>query len=118
MMSARVTTRKAFGKYLAEFDNVLEDIAKCRAQVDKCRHLLHSAAHLMDTRGNKDAYTRQLLSLVKADVPIVVQNVVDKALQVHGGMGTCQDNFLGNAFLICRFLLFADGADEVHWRTA
>jgi alkylation response protein AidB-like acyl-CoA dehydrogenase len=118
MMSARVTTRKAFGKYLAEFDNVLEDIARCRAQVDKARHLLHSAAHLMDTRGNKDAYTRQLLSLVKADVPMIVQNIVDKAIQVHGGMGTCQDTFLGNAFLMARCLRIADGPDEVHWRTA
>jgi hypothetical protein len=44
----------------------------------------------MDTKGNKDGHTRQLLSLVKAHVPGVVQGIADKCMQGFGGMGLSQ----------------------------
>lgn len=118
LMCKRVQSRKAFGKQLAEFDNVLELIAKSRGEVDQCRLLTRQAAQLMDERGNKDPYTRQLLSLVKAIVPMNVSTVIDRAIQMHGGMGTCQDTFLAGAYFGARSLRLADGPDEVHFRTA
>jgi len=72
----------------------------------------------MDRLGNTDPYTRKLLSLVKAVVPSMTQKVVDAAMQLHGGLGVCQDTFLPMAFVGTRSLRFADGPDEVHWRTA
>jgi hypothetical protein len=72
----------------------------------------------MDTNGNKDAKTRQLLSLVKAHVPITVQTIIDRCIQAHGAMGTCQDTPLYQCFAAARCLRIADGPDEVHWRTA
>jgi len=118
LMCKRVQSRKAFGKRLADFDNVLELIAKSRGEIDQCRLLVRTAAQLMDERGNKDAYTRQLLTLVKAMVPEAVAKVLDRAIQLHGGMGTCQDTFLGTAYFGARCLRIADGPDEVHYRTA
>merc|ERR1712056_84969 len=56
--------------------------------------------------------------LVKAVVPSMAQKVVDRAMQVHGGLGASQDAFLFMAFVGSRNLRWADGPDEVHWRTA
>merc|ERR1712050_692085 len=65
-----------------------------------------------------DHYTRKLLSLVKAHVPNMTQQVVDRAMQVHGGVGASQDTMMWGAFVGARLLRWADGPDEVHWRTA
>ena len=46
--------------------------------------------------------------------PTVLQNVVDMAIQIHGGMGVCQDTFLPSFFAQARALRLADGPDEVH----
>merc|ERR1719377_373823 len=72
----------------------------------------------MDRLGNQDHYTRKLLSLVKAAVPSMTQRVLDRAMQVLGGLGCSQDSFLPVAFAGARALRWADGPDEVHWRTA
>mmetsp|Transcript_7381 Transcript_7381/g.8926 ORF Transcript_7381/g.8926 Transcript_7381/m.8926 type:complete len:459 (-) Transcript_7381:82-1458(-) len=118
LMCKRVQERTAFGKKLSQFDTILQDIAKSRADIETCRLLVYKAADLMDQRGNKDAYTRQLLSLVKAHIPITVQGIVDKCIQAHGAMGISQDTPLWFSFVGARWLRIADGPDEVHWRTA
>lgn len=43
--------------------------------------------------------------------------VIDRAIQVHGGMGVCQDTFLSQAYAHMRTLRIADGPDEVHTRS-
>merc|ERR1712070_1107535 len=93
-------------------------IAECRAEIDQSRLLVREAADRMDKLGNTDKYTRKLLSLVKAVVPSVAQKTIDRAMQVLGGLGVSQDSPLPTAFAGARCLRFADGPDEVHWRTA
>ena len=80
-MCTRVQEREAFRKTLAKNDVILQDIAKCRADIDTCRLLVHRAAELMDERGNADAETRQVLSLVKAHIPVTLQGVIDRCIQ-------------------------------------
>merc|ERR1712166_23983 len=118
LMCKRVQERKAFGKQLSKFDTIMQDIAKSRCEIENCRFLVCHAAEMMDVRGNADPKTRQLLSLVKAHVPITVQYIVDRCIQAHGAMGVCQDTPLFMAFAGARLLRLADGPDEVHWRTA
>jgi len=118
LMCKRVNERTAFGKKLVKFDTILQDIAKSRCDIESCRLLVCKAADMMDKFGNKDKRTRQLLSLVKAYVPITVQYVVDRCMQSFGAMGVSQDTMLFEAFLGARGLRLADGPDEVHWRTA
>eukprot|EP00603_Paraphysomonas_imperforata_P003180 CAMPEP_0114419716 /NCGR_PEP_ID=MMETSP0103-20121206/4179_1 /TAXON_ID=37642 ORGANISM="Paraphysomonas imperforata, Strain PA2" /NCGR_SAMPLE_ID=MMETSP0103 /ASSEMBLY_ACC=CAM_ASM_000201 /LENGTH=458 /DNA_ID=CAMNT_0001588161 /DNA_START=54 /DNA_END=1430 /DNA_ORIENTATION=+ len=115
LMCRRVTERKAFGKYLVDFDSILQDIAKSRNEIDMGRMLVTKAADIMDTSGSKVA--RKELSMCKAVVPQMVQTVADRCIQAHGAMGLCQDTPLATTFLWARFLRFADGPDEVHWRT-
>jgi len=117
-MCARVEARVAFGKPLSKRDTILDQIAKCRADIGGMRHLVREAAHLMDTKGNTDLHTRQLLSIVKARVPWLVQQIADQAIQSHGAAGLCQDTPLATIFSSARWLRLADGPDEVHWRKA
>lgn len=99
--------------YLSFFLSKLQDISKSRAEIDQARFLVWEAADRMDRLGNKDAETRKLLSLVKAVVPSMTQKVVDRAIQIHGGMGVSQDVFLPLAWISARTLRLADGPDEV-----
>lgn len=118
LMCKRVEARTAFGKKLSQFDTILQEIALSRAEIEGCRMLTQKAAQNMDEIGNKDARTRQLLSLVKARIPVVVQGIVERAIQAHGGMGVSQDTPLYAAWAGARTLRIADGPDEVHLRTA
>ena len=61
----------------------MQDIAKSRVEIENCRFLTAHAAALMDVHGNADPKTRQLLSLVKAHVPITVQTIADRCMQVR-----------------------------------
>lgn len=118
LMCRRVQKRTAFGKKLSELDTIRQDIAKSRVEILNCRLLVHHAAELMDVRGNKDMKTRQILSLVKAHVPITVQIIMDRCMQAFGAMGFSQDTPLWSGFAGARILRMADGPDEVHLRTA
>jgi len=118
IMCHRADSRKAFGQQFSEIGAIVQQAAEMRAEIDQARLLVREAADRMDRLGNKDKYTRKLLSLVKAVVPGVTQRVVDRAMQVLGGLGVSQDSPLPAALVGARCLRFADGPDEVHWRTA
>ena len=117
-MAQRAMKRVAFGKPLAARDSVLEDVARIRAEIDGCRHLVREAASLMDLKGNTDLETRQRLSLVKALVPHTLQSIADRAMQLHGGAGVSGDTPLTTIWATGRGLRLADGPDAVHWRKA
>ena len=112
LMVDRANSRVAFGKKLADMGSVREDIAKSRIEIDQAR--LHTlwAAHRMDTVGNKEARTE--IASIKVSVPNMTLRVIDRAIQVHGGMGVSQDTFLAKSYAGTRTLRLADGPDQVH----
>jgi len=71
-----------------------------------------AAARAMDRVGNKEA--RNLIAMIKVVAPNVALEVLDRAIQVHGGAGVSQDFFLAHAHALTRTLRLADGPDEVH----
>ena len=112
LMCRRVSERIAFGRRLADMGAVRQDIARSRIEIDSARLLVLSAAHLMDTVGNKAA--RKDIAAIKVLAPQMSLDVIDRAIQAHGGMGVCQDTFLAAAWAEQRTLRLADGPDEVH----
>ena len=111
-MCKRVQSRVAFGKPLAEQGTIRADIAASRMEIEQARLLTLKAAYRMDTVGNKAA--RGEIAMIKVVAPRVALQVLDRAIQAHGGAGVSQDTFLAAAWAGVRTLRLADGPDEVH----
>src|SRR5881296_2867467 len=114
LMCTRSQNRVAFGKRLAENDITLERIAQSRIEIDQARLLVLHAAYMMDTVGNKAA--KQAIAEIKVAVPNMTLQVVERAMQLHGGGGVSQEFPLASMWAHSRTLRFADGPDEVHRR--
>ncbi|MGV9542706.1 acyl-CoA dehydrogenase family protein [Nocardia beijingensis] len=108
----RALSRTAFGKPLANLGGNRERIANARVAIDQARLLVLHTAWLLDTKGLAGA--RSEVSQIKAVVPRMTQEVLDMAMQLHGGAGLSDDFPLARAFAGIRSLRFADGPDEVH----
>lgn len=111
-MCERVQSRVAFGKKLAEQGTIRSEIAKSRMEIEQARLLTLKTAYMMDTVGNKAARTE--IAMIKVVAPQAALNVLDRAIQAHGGAGVSQDTFLAAAWANVRSLRLADGPDEVH----
>jgi acyl-CoA dehydrogenase len=111
-MCKRVKTRVTFGKPVAEQTVTLERIADARIMIDQARLLTLKAAYMMDTVGNKAA--RAEIAMIKVAAPVMACQVIDWAIQAHGGAGVCDDFGLARAYAHARTLRLADGPDEVH----
>lgn len=114
-MIARARQRTAFGKLLSEQGTVREGIALSRCEIEQARLLTLKAAHMMDTVGNKAA--RSEIAMIKVVAPRMAFNVLDRAIQVHGGGGVSQEFGLADAWSFARAIRFTDGPDEVHLET-
>jgi acyl-CoA dehydrogenase len=111
-MCKRAKSRVAFGKPIAEQTVTLERIAEARCRIEQARLLTLKAAYMMDTVGNKAA--RAEIAMIKVVAPTMALQVIDWAMQVHGGAAVSQDTHLAYHFASSRTLRFADGPDEVH----
>jgi acyl-CoA dehydrogenase len=111
-MCARVKSRVAFGKPLAERGSLREGIAESRIEIEQARLLTLTAAQLMDTVGNKAA--RREIAMIKVVVPRMAARVIDRAIQAHGAAGVSNDFGLAAAWVHARTIRLADGPDEVH----
>ena len=112
LMCKRAEERVAFGQKISEQSSVRQDIAKSRCEIEQLRLLVLAAADKMDKHGAKQS--RDLISMLKIVAPKMCQDVADRAIQIHGGMGVSQDTPLADIFHQARFCRIADGPDEVH----
>ncbi len=112
LMCRRASSRVAFGKTVAQQTVTQERIAEARCKIDMARLLTLKAAWLMDVAGNKVAKSE--IAMIKVVAPSMACQVIDWAMQVHGGGGMCDDFPLAYAYAQARTLRFADGPDEVH----
>ncbi len=112
LMCRRALSRTAFGKTVASQTVTQERIAEARCKIDMARLLTLKAAWLMDVAGNKVA--KNEIAMIKVVAPSMACQVIDWAMQVHGGGGMSDDFPLAMAYAHARTLRFADGPDEVH----
>jgi len=97
---------------VAEHGVTRERIAEARCRIDMARLLTLQAAWKMDVAGNKAAQAE--IAMIKVVAPNMAAQVIDWAIQAHGGGGLCEDFPLAYAYALARTLRFADGPDEVH----
>jgi acyl-CoA dehydrogenase len=114
-MCERLMTREAFGKKIYEHSVWEERIANARIEIECARLLTLKAAYMMDTVGNKVA--RAEIAMIKVKAPVMALQVIDDAIQAHGGAGVTSDFGLARTYASMRTLRLADGPDEVHRRT-
>jgi acyl-CoA dehydrogenase len=112
LMIKRLKSRVAFGKAVADQSIWHERIADARCRIDMTRLLTLKAAYMMDTVGNKEAAKE--IAMIKVVAPNVACDVIDMAIQAHGGGGVCQEFPLASMYAGQRTLRLADGPDEVH----
>ena len=114
-MCERLMTRTAFGKPIYQHSVWEERIANARIEIECSRLLTLKAAHMMDTVGNKVA--RAEIAMIKVKAPIMALQIIDDAMQAHGGGGVTTDFGLAASYAGVRTLRLADGPDEVHRRS-
>ena len=112
LMCKRVCEREAFGKKLKDFSSIRQDIAKSACEINQARLLTLSTADKIDRFGAKAA--TKLISMIKITIPKMACQVIDRAIQAHGGLGVSQDTPLASFYVYARVIRLADGPDEVH----
>jgi acyl-CoA dehydrogenase len=115
LMVERAKARVAFGRPLAEQGTVREAIALSRIEIDQARLLVLKAADLIDRYGAKGARTE--IAAIKVAAPRVCLDVLDRAIQLHGGAGVSEDTPLASFWAHARTLRIVDGPDAVHLRS-
>ncbi|HLZ79754.1 MAG TPA: acyl-CoA dehydrogenase family protein [Sphingomonas sp.] len=113
-MARRLLSRVAFGKRIAEHSVWEERLARARIDIEMSRLLCLKAADMMDRAGNKSAKLE--IAMIKVQAPTMALNILDDAIQAHGGGGVSGDFELAHQWAALRTLRFADGPDEVHAR--
>ena len=108
----RVESRTTFGRKLSQHQSVREDIAKSFSEIQMARLLVLETCHRMDQVGARDA--RDMIAASKTSVPLMVQTIIDRCMQMHGAGGLTEDYIMAEAFSYARWCRQADGPDQVH----
>ena len=114
LMIKRSLTRSPFGKELARQGVIQEWIAKARIDIEQARLLVLKTAWIIDNQGAKAA--RKEIAAIKVAVPKMAEEIINNAIQAHGGAGVSQDTPLAAMYAGVRTLRIVDGPDEVHLR--
>ncbi|ASU85459.1 acyl-CoA dehydrogenase [Nocardiopsis gilva YIM 90087] len=115
LMVRRAAERVAFGGPLARQGVVRQQIAESRLAIEQARLLVLKTAWLIDNHGAKAAHTE--IAAIKVAAPRVAVDVIDRAIQVHGGAGVSDDVPLALMYAHARAMRIFDGPDEVHLRS-
>ena len=113
-MCRRLQNRTTFGKAISEHSIWEQRVAEARLNIEMTRLLTLKAAYMMDTVGNKVA--KNEIAMIKVAGPRIACQIIDDAIQAHGGAGVTTDFGLADAYANIRTLRLADGPDEVHCR--
>jgi acyl-CoA dehydrogenase len=116
LMITRAKSRVTFGRSVITHGMVANDIAINRMEIDQARLMVLYTAAMIDKSGDTSLVRREIAA-IKVIVPRMACKVVDRAIQVFGGMGVSQDVPLARIYAGVRSLRIADGPDEVHIRT-
>lgn len=112
LLIERGINRVAFGKPIINLGGNRERIADFRIAIEQARLLTLYAAWKLDKVGAMGAMIE--ISAIKVVAPNLLQDIVDEAIQIHGGAGVSHDFPFVGFFAIARCIRIADGPDAVH----
>ncbi|MDB9843521.1 acyl-CoA dehydrogenase family protein [Porticoccaceae bacterium] len=108
----RAVTRSTFGRQLSKHQSVRENISQMFSEIEMARLLVLKTCHKIDQEGVPASV--DMIAATKTTIPLLIQNVLDKAIQMHGAGGLTEDYCMAEAFNYARWCRQADGPDEVH----
>lgn len=108
----RAVSRTTFGKELSKHQSVREEISKSYSEVQMARLLVLETCQKIDSVGVADSV--DMIAACKTTIPLMVQNIIDRSMQLHGAGGLTEDYFMAEAFNYARWCRQADGPDQVH----
>ena len=108
----RVTERTTFGRPLSKHQSIREEISRCFSEIEMARLLVLKTCKEIDAKGVTDSL--EMIAACKTTVPLLVQNIIDRCMQMHGAGGLTEDYCMAEAFNYARWCRQADGPDQVH----
>lgn len=108
----RAASRTTFGRTLSKHQSVREEISKSFSEIEMARLLVLRTSKKIDDEGVPASV--DMIAATKTTVPLLVQNVIDRCMQMHGAGGLTEDYFMAEAFNYARWCRQADGPDQVH----
>jgi acyl-CoA dehydrogenase len=108
----RATSRTTFGRPLSKHQSVREEISRSFSEIEMARLLVLKTCSKMDAVGAQAS--RDMIAATKTTIPLLVQNIIDRCMQMHGAGGLTEDYFMAEAFNYARWCRQADGPDQVH----
>jgi acyl-CoA dehydrogenase len=108
----RATTRTTFGRPLSKHQSVREEISKSFSEIEMARLLVLRTSKKIDNEGVEASV--DMIAATKTTIPLLVQNIIDRCMQIHGAGGLTEDYFMAEAFNYARWCRQADGPDQVH----
>ena len=108
----RASQRTTFGRPLSKHQSVREEISRCFSEIEMARLLVLQTSEKIDTQGVADSI--DMIAASKTTIPLLVQNIIDRCMQIHGAGGLTEDYCMAEAFNYARWCRQADGPDQVH----
>ncbi len=108
----RASSRTTFGRPLSKHQSVREDISKSYSEIEMARLLVLKTSSKIDTEGVPASV--DMIAATKTTIPVLVQTIIDRCMQMHGAGGLTEDYFMAEAFNYARWCRQADGPDQVH----
>ena len=101
--------RPAFEKKLSDLQSVRQRISEMAAEVEMSRRFVHSVCESYRD-GKVEA---KEICMIKFQVAEIAQRVIERCLQLHGGYGFLEENWIGRAYRDIRVLSVGGGASEL-----
>jgi len=108
----RVTSRSTFGRPLSKHQSIREEISRCFSETEMARLLVLKTCKKIDTEGVSNSL--DMIGATKTSVPLMVQTIIDRCMQMHGAGGLTEDYCMAEGFTYARWCRQADGPDQVH----
>jgi acyl-CoA dehydrogenase len=108
----RVENRMTFGRKLSQHQSVREEISRSFSEIEMARLLVQKTCKTIDEKGPMGSL--DMIAATKTTVPLLVQNVIDRCMQMHGAGGLTEDYCMAEGFNYARWCRQADGPDQVH----